>query len=64
METVRRDILTALLKRLLARGLIAEPTYRAAQNALDSSRDGPEAWRHLVCLAEGAATDGSSKNTG
>jgi hypothetical protein len=59
MESVRRDILAALLKRLFARGLIAESTYQAARNSLDSSLSGPKA-----CLTEGATADGGSKNTG
>jgi hypothetical protein len=64
LESVQKDILTVLLGRVFALGLISESTYKSARNSLASSIDLPEILWYPVCPTGEGETNGGKQNSG
>lgn len=64
MESAQRELLNVLLERVFSLGFISETTYLSARDSVASMKDLPELLWDPVCLAEEAAMDGSTQDSG
>ena len=52
MESTQREVISVLLERIFADGLISQSTYSKAEDLVHSVMDFPELFRYPVCLTE------------
>lgn len=63
MESARRELMSVLLGRVFALGLISKATYSKAEDLVHSVVDLPELFRYPVCLTKEARRNECSQDT-
>ena len=63
MESAQRALMSVLLGRVRARGLISQATYSKAADLVYSAAELPDLFRDPVCLTEEAGVHACTQNT-